>query len=189
MQLARYDVRNDGGGPYAVFYCDQCGREFRTEPAVAASGFNILGRSALEGLLREIPVVGSAVANSIDDPRYTHTLSSGQVHTAWEQVQEVLHECPTCRRFVCPNDFDAPSGYCTQDRPPAAAEDQPDTPVADGTAAPALRVCPQCQAHVAAAHAFCTNCGSPMVPEPAVCPRCGSPVEGRFCGTCGAKVG
>ena len=24
-----YDVRNDGTGPFAVFYCESCGREFR----------------------------------------------------------------------------------------------------------------------------------------------------------------
>jgi len=24
-----YDVRNDGAGPFAVFYCESCGREFR----------------------------------------------------------------------------------------------------------------------------------------------------------------
>jgi len=26
-RMPRYDVRNDGVGPYAVFYCDKCDRE------------------------------------------------------------------------------------------------------------------------------------------------------------------
>jgi hypothetical protein len=25
-RMPRYDVRNDGAGPYAVFYCDACER-------------------------------------------------------------------------------------------------------------------------------------------------------------------
>ena len=32
--MPRYDVRNDGIGPYAVFYCDICSREFRSQPDV-----------------------------------------------------------------------------------------------------------------------------------------------------------
>ena len=31
-RMPRYDIRNDGAGPYAIFYCDMCGREFRSQP-------------------------------------------------------------------------------------------------------------------------------------------------------------
>jgi len=117
MRLPRYDVQNDGAGPYAVFYCDKCGRDFRTEPAIDAGSVQVIGRSAIEDLLREIPVVGSAIAGNIEDPRYQHTLSLDQVRGAWEQVRELLHECPTCHMIVCPTDWDAQSGYCNEDSP------------------------------------------------------------------------
>ncbi len=57
-RMPRYDVRNDGFGPYAVFYCDECGREFRSQPDVKNTIANDVGRGAVGGLLRRIPLVG-----------------------------------------------------------------------------------------------------------------------------------
>jgi Double zinc ribbon len=194
MRLPRYDVQNDGAGPYAVFYCDKCGRDFRTEPAVDAGSVQVIGRSAIGGLLREIPVVGDAIAGNLEDPRYQHTLSLDQVRGAWEQVREFLHECPTCHMFVCPAEYDARSGYCKEDRPkqrpPAAprGKDRGARPAA--ATAEDLTTCPHCHAAVPARFAFCTNCGQRLAPpEPITCPQCGTPVEGRFCGNCGTRVG
>ena len=31
-RMPRYDIRNDGIGPYAVFYCECCDREYRSQP-------------------------------------------------------------------------------------------------------------------------------------------------------------
>jgi hypothetical protein len=202
MRLPRYDVQNDGAGPYAVFYCDKCGRDFRTEPAIDAGSVQVIGRSAIEGLLREIPVVGSAIAGNIEDPRYQHTLSLDQVRGAWEQVRELLHECPTCHMFVCPAEYDARSGYCKEERPkqtapqaaPRGGKGQPGARNNGGNRPAAtaedLTTCPHCHMQVAARFAFCTNCGTRLAPpEPVTCPQCGTPVEGRFCGNCGTKVG
>jgi hypothetical protein len=194
MRLPRYDVQNDGAGPYAVFYCDKCGRDFRTEPAVDAGSVQVIGRSAIEGLLREIPVVGDAIAGNLEDPRYQRTLSLDQVRGAWDQVREFLHECPTCHMFVCPAEYDARSGYCKDDRPkqrpPATAprgEDRGARPAA--ATAEDRTTCPHCHATVPAKFAFCTNCGQRLAPpEPITCPHSGTPVEGRFCGNCGTKV-
>ena len=194
MRLPRYDVQNDGAGPYAVFYCDKCGRDFRTEPAVDAGSVQVIGRSAIEGLLREIPVVGDAIAGNLEDPRYQRTLSLDQVRGAWDQVREFLHECPTCHMFVCPAEYDARSGYCQEDRPkqrpPATAPRNKDRAARPAAAtAEDLTTCPHCRAAVPARFAFCTNCGQRLAPpEPVTCPQCGTPVEGRFCGNCGTKV-
>ncbi len=35
--MPNYDIRNDGAGPYAVFYCESCGREFRSQPISPAA--------------------------------------------------------------------------------------------------------------------------------------------------------
>ena len=71
-RMPRYDVRNDGAGPYVVFYCDKCNREFRSHPDLGRTVTqDILGKSA-GGLLRGIPIIGHAVADKVsDDPRYT----------------------------------------------------------------------------------------------------------------------
>ncbi len=58
-RMPRYDVRNDGVGSYAVFYCEKCEREFRSTPDVKGTVVKEVGRSALGGLLRSIPTHGS----------------------------------------------------------------------------------------------------------------------------------
>lgn len=76
-RMPRYDVRNDGAGPYAVFYCDACEREFRSQPDFVDTATKDLGKQALGGLLRKVPLVGSAAAENVlgEDPRYSMKLS------------------------------------------------------------------------------------------------------------------
>ena len=118
-RMPRYDIRNDGIGPYAIFYCDTCGREFRSQPDVAASVKQDVGRAALGGLLRKVPLVGSAVADNVtgEDPRYSYKLTQQQLDAAWEKTQMHFRECPTCARIVCLSDFDVQSGCCNEDSP------------------------------------------------------------------------
>src|SRR5512140_546863 len=118
-RMPRYDIRNDGAGPYAIFYCDTCGREFRSQPDLANTVAQDIGRSAVSGFLRRVPLVGSAVADSVtgEDPRYSYKLTPAQVEGAWKQVQVHFGECPTCSRIVCKSDFDSQSGFCQEDSP------------------------------------------------------------------------
>jgi hypothetical protein len=116
-RMPRYDIRNDGAGPYAIFYCDICSREFRSQPDVANVVKQDLGRSALGGLLRKVPLVGSSVADNVvgEDPRYSYKMNPAQLESAWNQCQVHFRECPTCNRIVCLSDFDAQSGFCQED--------------------------------------------------------------------------
>jgi ribosomal protein L32 len=58
-------VRNDGAGPYAVFVCEKCRREFRSQPAKPDNAqLRSLGEGTVGGLLHNIPVVGDALATS-----------------------------------------------------------------------------------------------------------------------------
>ncbi len=118
-QMPRYDVRNDGVGPYAIFYCDRCGREFRSQPNVVSTVTSDIGRKAVGGLLRNIPLVGGAIADNVagQDPRYTYNLTPAQLQAAWSQVKERFRECPTCHQIVCVSDFDDQSGFCQDDSP------------------------------------------------------------------------
>ena len=70
-RMPRYDVRNDGIGPYAVFYCDSCDREYRSQRDIASTVTKDVGRQALGGFLRNNPLVGGVAANRIEgeDPR------------------------------------------------------------------------------------------------------------------------
>ncbi len=121
-RMPRYDIRNDGAGPYCIFYCDICNREFRSQPNIANTIGQDIGRDAVGGLLRKVPIFGSAVANSVvgEDPRYTYKMTPQQVETAWNEVQTHFRECPTCSRIVCLSDFDSVSGFCNEDTPRTA---------------------------------------------------------------------
>jgi len=215
-RMPNYDVRNDGAGPYAIFYCDICGREFRSTPNFAKTASQDLGRQALGGLLRKVPLVGSSVAESVvgDDPRYSMKLDQEQLEKAWEQVQMHFRQCPTCGRIVCLSDFDSRTGYCQDDSPRQA-----DIAEARGAQAGAAikgfadafglggaiqkasdaakkahqmttARCPNCEATAPAGTKFCPECGTAMVqPSMTVCPKCGTETHGaKFCPNCGEKM-
>jgi len=86
--MPRYDVRNDGIGPYAVFYCEICDREYRAQPETVSTPGKELGRQAVGGLLRRIPLVGG-LADDVagEDIRYSYSLTPEQVQRAWGQVE------------------------------------------------------------------------------------------------------
>jgi len=212
-RMPRYDVRNDGAGPYAVFYCDKCDREFRSRPDLGATITQDVTRRAAGGFLRGM--LGSIAADAIagPDPRYARTLTPQQLEAAWKQVEENFRECPTCKLVVCLSDFDTQAGYCKDDSPRRAeiaqAEAEQGAAVVKGIAnvfglgdavrraseaAKAAQAnmarCPKDGTLAPAGTKFCSECGSPMV-QPAldVCPNCGTGTKGaKFCPECGAKI-
>ncbi len=119
-RMPNYDIRNDGIGPYCVFYCETCGRrEYRSQPDVVGSVTQDFGKQVASGLLRKVRLFGNAVANNVvgEDPRYSMKLIPAQIEKAWQQVQVNFRECPTCLRIVCLSDFDTQSGFCQEDSP------------------------------------------------------------------------
>lgn len=206
----RYDVRNDGVGPYAIFYCDHCSREYRTEPDVKSTIANEVGRSALQGLLRNIPLFGSAVADGVlgPDPRHARTLDAGQLDTAWGRVSENFRECPVCKKVVCLSDYDSVSNTCNDDSPRkgqiAEAKAEQAVGVMKGLAGAfglgdairgigeaakqatsTMARCPKDGTLAPPNNKFCPSCGGPMV-LPDLCGSCGSPTMGaKFCPNCG----
>ncbi len=217
-RMPRYDVRNDGAGPYAVFYCDLCEREYRSQPDVAGTVAEEVTRQAAGGLLRGVPLVGALASSAAyrEDPRYRHTLTPQQLEKAWAQVSGAFHQCPTCGRVVCPSDWDAQSGFCREDSPRREQMAQAEAEQAAGavkgfvsalglggvfqsmgqavqaaqTAAGRMARCPQDGTLAPAGTKFCSKCGSAMVqPAAEPCPRCGADVSGvAFCPQCGAPV-
>jgi hypothetical protein len=218
-RLPRYDVQNDGAGPYAVFYCDECYREFRSVPdiagTVAGSLAQDLGKQAVSGLLRKVPLVGGSLASNVqkDDYRYTRTLTSAQLEAAWKQVKNHFRECPTCQKVLCLSDFDERSGYCKEDSPRSeeiaeAGGEQAGAAlkgfasalglggvfkqVSDTVKAAAVEMarCPVDGTLAAPGTKFCPECGSAMLqPDAETCTSCGSPTKGaKFCPECGTKV-
>jgi DNA-directed RNA polymerase subunit M/transcription elongation factor TFIIS len=213
--MPRYDIRNDGVGPYCVFYCDTCGREFRSQPNIASTVTQDLGRQALGGLLRKVPLVGGDLAENVlgEDARYSYKMTPPQIEQAWKQAQEHFRECPTCLRIVCLSDFDVQSGFCQEDSP--RTEEISEARGAQAGAAlkgfanafglgdalkgvenavnqaqAGLVTCPQCGTNAAAGTKFCPECGAPMSqPAAGKCPQCGAAVgAAKFCPECGARV-
>ncbi len=214
-RMPRYDVRNDGIGPYAVFYCEFCDREYRSQPDVGGAVAKDIGKQAVGGFLRNIPLVGGTLANNVtgEDPRYTTNLTPQQLEKAWSQVKDRFRECPTCRRIVCISDWDEPSGYCREDSPrrdeiaQAQAEQagsmlkgfasafglgEAVKRVADEAkrASAGAARCPKDGTLAPAGTKFCPECGSPMVqPATDACPNCGADTKGaKFCPECGTKI-
>lgn len=214
-RMPNYDVRNDGIGPYAVFYCERCSREYRSQPNVGGTIAKDIGRDALGGALRGIPLFGRAVADNVvgEDPRYITHLTPEQLEDAWKQVQANFRECPTCKLIVCLSDWDSQSGYCNEDSPRkemiAEAEGQQAGAAIKGfanafglggfmaqaseavkTASTNVARCPKDGTVAAAGTKFCPQCGSPMTqPATDVCPGCGADAKGaKFCPQCGAKI-
>jgi hypothetical protein len=213
-RMARYDIRNDGVGPYAVFYCDKCGREYRSQPNVGGTIARDIGQDITGGLLRKIPIFGGAVANSIDrnDPRYSYSLTPQQINDHWNQVKQYFRECPTCHQILCLSDFDEVSGYCNEDSPRgdqiAEARGQQAGAALKGIAnvfglgsafeaagkaaqqaINSTAHCPNCNAVAQPGTKFCPECGTLMIqPVSTVCPKCGTETKGaKFCPNCGAK--
>ncbi len=214
-RMPNYDIRNDGAGPYGVFYCDACGREFRSQPDIAKTVTQDLGKSALGGLLRKVPLVGNTVADNVvgEDPHYSYKMTPAQIDSAWKQVQVHFRECPTCNRIVCLSDFDTQSGTCQDDSPRTneIAESRGAqagaaikgfanafglgdlvSKAADAAqqAATNMARCPQDGTVAAPGTKFCPECGSPMTqPVTPRCPSCGQETFGaKFCPNCGTKV-
>ena len=214
-RMPRYDIRNDGAGPYAIFYCDSCGREFRSQPELGTVVKQDLGKAALGGLLRKVPLVGGSMAENVvgEDARYSYKMSPEQLDKAWTQVQVHFRECPTCNRIVCLSDFDAQSGFCNEDTPRrnemAQAQAEQAGAVLKGFASAlglgdalkqagnaaqqaqsAMARCPKDGTLAKAGTKFCPECGSPMVqPVMDACPNCGAETRGaKFCPECGTKI-
>ncbi len=217
-RMPKYDVRNDGIGPYAVFYCDSCNREFRSQPDVGGAVAQDLGRQVAGGLLRKVPIFGNVVADNVvgEDPRYNYKLTPAQLEKAWQQVQVQFRECPTCLRIVCLSDFDTQTGFCQEDSPrtteiaEARGEQtgaalkglasafglgevmktvQSAAQTAQNAAAQAAK-CPNDGTLAAPGTKFCPECGTPMI-QPTVekCPQCGQDTHGaKFCPNCGTKI-
>jgi hypothetical protein len=217
-RMPRYDVRNDGAGPYAVFYCDICSREFRSQPDLANTISQDVGRSAVSGLLRRVPLVGNSVANNVvgEDPRYSYKMTAQQIEAAWKQVQVHFRECPTCNRIVCLSDFDTQTGFCQDDSPRtseiAEARGEQAGAAIKGFAAAfglgnvvknvqqaaenaekmadQMARCPNDGTLAAPGTKFCPECGAAMVqPAASLCPECGAETHGaKFCPNCGHKM-
>ena len=217
-RMPQYDIRNDGAGPYAVFYCDACGREFRSQPDVINTLGQDLGKQAVGGFLRKVPLVGNAVANSVtgEDPRYSYKMTPQQLEKAWAQAQVHFRECPTCGRIVCLSDFDTQSGFCMDDSPRtneiAEARGEQAGAALKGLAsafgldnvvkkvgqaaenaqraAEQMARCPKDGTLAAPGTKFCPECGTPMLqPEAVLCPKCGTDTKGaKFCPECGTKI-
>ncbi len=214
-RMPRYDIRNDGAGPYAIFYCDKCTREYRSQPDVAGTIASDIGRQAASDTLRRIPLFGHAVADNVlgQDPRYTNTLSPQQLEKHWGQAKQYFRECPTCRQILCLSDFDEKSGFCTDDSPLAneiaQAQAEQAASIAKGfanvfglgdvvkkAAEAAQRAsttaarCPKDGTLAPSGTKFCPNCGAAMIqPAADACPKCGTDVKGgKFCPNCGAKI-
>ncbi len=213
-RMPRYEVRNDGSGPYAIFYCDECSREFRSLPDIKRTIAKDIGRQTMGGFLRNIPLVGNAAADSmLEDPRNSYELTPEQLAAAWAQMEDRFGECPTCNKVVCLSCFDTQSGYCNDCTPRRGEIARAQAEQAGGvlrglasafglgeamqsaaqaaeSAKSQMARCPKDGTLAQPGTKFCPNCGTAMVqPAASACPKCGAETHGaKFCPECGTKL-
>jgi hypothetical protein len=192
-------------GPYAMFYCDRCEREYRSTPSITATVTENVTRGALGGFLRNIPVIGGAAADQVENDRDRTNLSPDELAAAWGQVSQYFRECPTCHEILCVPDFDEPSGFCDQCTPRGAEIEAAKAQqaaaawkgVADvfgitgaiqqGIAAAAANA--PAQAAATAAAAPCGSCGAGLAAGAKFCASCGTPVpQASACASCSAPL-
>lgn len=208
-RMPRYDVRNDGTGPYAVFYCECCDREFRTQPDLKNTVATDLGRQAAGSLLRKVPLFGGELAQRVtgEDPRYVMNLTAAQLQAHWQQVQDRFRECPTCNRVVCLSDFDVQADTCNEDSPRAneiseSRAEQAGSAIKGFASAfglgeafkglgDTMRQAGQAAQQASATMARCPQDGTLAEPGTKFCPECGTPMlqpETKLCPKCGTDT-
>lgn len=208
-RMPHYDIRNDGMGPYAIFYCETCNREFRAQPDVKNTMASDIGRKAASDLLRKVPLFGGALAQNVvgEDPRYVTNLTQAQLDAQWEQVKPRFRECPTCQKVMCISDFDEQSGYCSEDSPRVneiteARGEQAGAAIkglanafglggAFGEIGNAMKQAGQAAQQASTAMARCPSDGTLAAAGTKFCPNCGTPMlqpQVIKCGKCGAEV-
>jgi hypothetical protein len=206
---APYSVNNDGTGPYAMFTCESCGRDYRAQPILVEEVKETIAKSAFGGLLRNIPIVGNAAANQVDNDRYRNTLTNDELEKAWAEVKVNFAECQSCRRIVCIPDFDMASGFCKEDSPRSEELQARDAQQAGAAAAGFMSgianafgipeamkaAAAQQPAGVApggapaAPAAACASCGGSLAAGAKFCASCGTPVPAKaFCVGCGKEL-
>ncbi len=195
MRMPRYDVSNDGSGPYAIFYCEQCEREYRSQPVVTTTVQETIKeevkKRAFGGLLGNLPIVGGSFADQVqnqdDRNEYRTSLTPDELNEAWTNVQPSFRECPTCLQVVCLPDFDQVAGYCKEDSPRSAqiaeAQAQQTAAAIKGFAnafgfGDVLRQATEAaRAQAEASQPTCPSCGNTASGGTKFCPNCGSQMQ------------
>lgn len=208
-RMPRYDVRNDGTGPYAVFYCECCDREFRSQPDLKNTISTDIGRRVAGDFLRKVPLFGGALAENVagQDPRYVYTLTADQLQGHWNQVKDRFRECPTCKRVVCISDFDEQADFCNDDSPRRNEISESRAEQAGSMAkgfmsafglgdavqniGQAARQAGEAAQRAAQTMAQCPQDGTLAAAGTKFCPECGSPMKqpaATICPKCGADT-
>ncbi len=193
---APYNVNNDGTGPYAMFSCESCGRDYRAQPVLVEEVKETIAKSVFGGLLRNIPLVGNAAANQVDNDRYRNTLTNDELEKAWAEVKVNFAECQSCHRIVCIPDFDMTSGFCREDSPRSEELQTRDAQQAGAAAASFMSGIatafgiPDAMKAAAAGSPAGAPGGAPAATPAPACGSCGVALaaDAKFCASCGTSV-
>ena len=153
-RMLRYDVRNDGIGPYAVFYCDKCEREYRSQPDVTGA------------IAKDIGLQAASVAKGI-----ANVFGLGgvikQVTEAAQQARAVSARCPNDGTLAPAGTKFCPKCGATMIQPQAAKCPK------CGADTQGAKFCPECGTKVEPAPAKCPSCGA-ETKGAKFCPECGT---------------
>ncbi|MHB1414672.1 MAG: zinc ribbon domain-containing protein [Chloroflexota bacterium] len=188
------DLSTDQGFQFE-FFCDRCGRGYRTR-------FQTMATGAVSGVLEAAgSIFGGFFSTASDIGERVHSAAWERAHDgafakAAKEVQGDFVQCPRCQSWVCRKAcWNAERGLCKECAPDLGVE---------MAAAQANRSVEEVWAHAKMAEedkklakgnwrakirASCPECGAALATNAKFCPECGAKLQnGRHCRECGAKL-
>lgn len=180
--------QSDKDGYKFSFLCDICKSEYATKYVEAESGkrgrivrmsskaFSLgsrimdvipgSGKPKLDEVEKSSDEFTTDLAAHLEGSPEWHKGHDATFEEAKREAEKYFRNCPICKRWVCPRDWNDGYNCCMEDSQQA--------------------VCPSCH-QLAGSGKFCTACGAKLE---SVCASCGAKYNAgtKFCGQCGAKI-
>lgn len=212
-----YEDNSTEAGFQFTFFCDICNNGYKTEFVTSNSNKK---SSLLKSVGEGAGLLGSLFGGKVQDlgwnmsrgadilsQKFTGMSAEWQKEhdAAFEEAQleakEHFHKCPSCRKWVCNDDFNEEAKLCVECSPlenvavtkaraeamlrnlQEAANTQT---VWEGKLENKTTLCPSCGKPVGGGK-FCTVCGADLSKKK--CKKCGAQLDenAKFCGECGTK--
>lgn len=181
--------KSDEQGYKFSFHCEICNDSYATKYVEAQSGrkssiirFSSKAMSLGSSLMDILPVSDKP---NLDEIEKKQSELSGELAKYFEgmspewhkghdtafqearrEAEKYFRNCPICKRWVCPRDWNESYNCCLEDSQQS--------------------VCSKCH-QLAGGGKFCVNCGTKLE---TACPSCGAKYNAgtKFCGECGARI-
>ena len=200
-RMPRYEIKNEGG-VFVSFYCENCGREARSQPTSPANIVEDLSKQAVGSLLGRVPIIGDALSSGAQTtPAVTQQdILNSVTGGIMQQAGGLLGRIPVIGDALAQSMVTAGQAH-------ASALSAQQLEMAWSQVQSNFQECPTCHKIVCLSDfdmqtGLCSvDSASSQAAAPAAattpadsttsvaCPNCSTAVQGaKFCPNCGAKI-